>query len=450
MRKFKIYIVDDEMIIRKSLVDEFRDLGNEVYEFANPLPALATLRDNPPDLVITDLKMPEMNGINFLKKLRQFDEGICVVMITAYSEVSTAVEAMKIGAYEYLSKPFEMEEMIIIVERVKELKKLRKQNKFLTNQIKTKFTFSSFVGESPEIKQLFELIKMVLHTNTTVLINGKTGTGKELLANIIHYNSDRQSAPFVKVSCAVLSRELFESEIFGHEKGAFTGADYQKIGRFEQADGGSIYLDEIDDIPLDLQVKLLRAIEEREIERVGGKETIKIDIRVIASTKKDLKQLVNEGKFREDLYYRLSVFPLNIPPLRERKQDIPLLFKSFLSRFSNNSEYFVTREAYEIILNYDFPGNARELRNLSERLVLMTPASTIDVENIPVEIKYPDRNILCANFENRSLNEIVEEIEKSAILQAMEKSGGNKAKAAVRLGIPASTLKSKIYKYSLD
>ncbi|VAW28512.1 Response regulator of zinc sigma-54-dependent two-component system, partial [hydrothermal vent metagenome] len=187
-----------------------------------------------------------------------------------------------------------------------------------------------------------------------------------------------------------------------------------------------------------------------EIERVGGKETIKIDIRVIASTKKDLKQLVNEGKFREDLYYRLSVFPLSIPPLRERKQDIPLLFKSFLSRFSNNSKYFVTEKAYEIIMNYDFPGNARELRNLSERLVLITPATTIDVKNIPVEIKYPARNILCANFENRSLNEIVEEIEKSAIVQAMEKSGGNKAKAAVRLGIPASTLKSKIYKYGLD
>lgn len=450
MGKFKIYIVDDERIIRKSLVDEFRDLGNEVFEFANPLPALAALKDDPPDLVITDLKMPEMNGINFLKKLRQFDEGICVVMITAYSEVSTAVEAMKIGAYEYLSKPFEMEEMILIVERIKELKKLRKQNKYLTNQIKTKFTFSSFVGESPEIKQLFELIKMVLHTNTSILINGETGTGKELLANIIHYNSDRQSGPFVKVSCAVLSRELFESEIFGHEKGAFTGADYQKIGRFEQSDGGSIYLDEIDDIPLDLQVKLLRAIEEREIERVGGKETIKVDIRVIASTKKDLKQLVSEGKFREDLYYRLSVFPLTIPPLRERKQDIPLLFKSFLSRFSNNSEYFITEKAYEIIMNYNFPGNARELRNLSERLVLITPASTIDVENLPVEIRYPDRNILCANFENRSLNEIVEEIEKSAIIQAMEKSGGNKAKAAVRLGIPASTLKSKIYKYGLD
>ncbi len=449
MGKFKIYIVDDEMIIRKSLVDEFRDLGNEVYEFASPLPALATLREDPPDLVITDLKMPEMNGINFLKKLRQFDEGISVVMITAYSEVSTAVEAMKIGAYEYLSKPFEMEEMIMIVERVKELKKLRRQNQFLTNQIKTKFTFSSFVGDSPEIKQLFALIKMVLHSNTSVLINGETGTGKELLANIIHYNSDRQSGPFVKVSCAVLSRELFESEIFGHEKGAFTGADYQKIGRFEQADGGSIYLDEIDDIPLDLQVKLLRAIEEREIERVGGKETIKIDIRVIASTKKDLKQLVSEGKFREDLYYRLSVFPLTIPPLRDRKQDVLLLFKSFLSRFSNNTEYFITEKAYEIILNYDFPGNARELRNLSERLVLMTPESTIDVENLPIEIKYPDRNILCANFENRSLNEIVEEIEKSAILQAMEKSGGNKAKAAVRLGIPASTLKSKIYKYGL-
>ncbi len=199
-----------------------------------------------------------------------------------------------------------------------------------------------------------------------------------------------------------MSRDLFESEIFGHEKGAFTGADYQKVGRFEQADGGTIFLDEIDDIPLDLQVKLLRAIEEREIERVGGKETIKIDIRVIASTKKDLKQLVNEGKFREDLYYRLCVFPLNIPPLRERKQDIPLLFKSFLLRFSGNREYSVSEKAYEIILNYNFPGNARELRNLSERLVLITPASTIDVENLPLEIKYPDRNILCANFENRS------------------------------------------------
>jgi len=450
MASFRIYIVDDERIIRKSLVDEFRDMGYDVFEFANPMAALMALNKYPPELVITDLKMPEMSGIDLLKKLKLFNEGIFVLMITAYSEVATAVEAMKMGAYDYISKPFEMEEMILIVERIKEIRKLKKQNKFLTNQIRTKYNFSSFVGESSQIKYLFNLIKMVLHTNTSVLIEGETGTGKELLANIIHYNSMRQNGPFVKVSCAVLSRELFESEIFGHEKGAFTGADYQKIGRFEQADGGSIYLDEIDDIPLDLQIKLLRVIEEREIERVGGKQTIKIDIRVIASTKKDLKQLVKAGKFREDLYYRLSVFPVNLPPLRERKQDIPLLFEYFLSKFSDDGKYSISREANEMLLNYNYPGNARELRNIAERLVLLSRNSTIDISILPYEIIYPDRNILCANLEDESLTGIVEEIERNAILQALEKSGGNKAKAALKLGVPSSTLKSKIYKYGLD
>lgn len=298
----KIYIVDDERIIRVSLADELKDEGFEVMEFAHAAPALLKMKEEQPDIVITDLKMPDINGVEFLKKIKQINSNIFVVLMTAYSSVQTAVEAMKLGAYDYIEKPFDNEKILLIIDRILEFKKVKDENKELKKKLKQDYDFSSYVGNSERVNEIFDLVKIVAQKPTTVLLAGETGTGKELLTNIIHYNSKRSKKPLVKVSCAILSREIFESELFGHSKGAFTGAVSDKIGKFELANEGTLYLDDIDDVPLDLQVKLLRALEEREIERLGSNKVIKVDIRLIASTKKDLRKMVDEGKFREDLF----------------------------------------------------------------------------------------------------------------------------------------------------
>lgn len=446
----RIFVVDDERIIRVSLADELRDAGYEIFEFAHAGPALLKMKDEKPGIVITDLKMPDINGIEFLKKIKKIDKNIYVVLMTAYSTVSTAVEAMKLGAFDYIEKPFDNEKLLIIIERILEFKQVKDENKQLKKKLKQDYDFSSYVGNSSRVSEIFDLIKIVAQKSTSVLLIGETGTGKELITNIIHYNSSRSKKPFVKVSCAILSREIFESELFGHEKGSFTGAISDKAGRFELADGGTLYLDDIDDVPLDLQVKLLRALEEREIERVGGNKTIKIDIRLIASTKKDLRKMVDDGEFREDLFYRLNVFPIQLPSLREKPEDIVSLIKHFVSIFSEDSDIQIDDDVFEVLKKYPFPGNVRELRNLAERLTLLSSADNkISKSIIPYEIKFPGFKPTFFTFDKKTLNEILEEVEKNAISGALDKSQGNKAKAASILGIPASTLKSKITKYKL-
>lgn len=445
----KIYVVDDERIIRVSLADELKDAGYEVFEFAHASSALIQMNTISPDIVITDLKMPDINGIEFLERIKKINPAIFVVLMTAYSTVSTAVEAMKLGAYDYVEKPFDNEKILLIIERIIELKQVKDENKELKIKLKQNYDFSSYVGDSSRVSEVFDLVKIVAQKSTSVLLIGETGTGKELLTNIIHYNSSRSKKPLVKVSCAVLSREIFESELFGHEKGAFTGAVSEKIGRFEMANGGTLYLDDIDDIPLDMQVKLLRALEEREIERVGGHRIIKVDIRLIASTKKDLRKMVAEGKFREDLFYRLNVFPIHLPSLREKPEDIVRLTKHFVSIYSEDGEKQIDSEVLDVLKKYPFPGNVRELKNLSERLTLLSTDNKIDIEIIPYEIKFPNFKQSCFIFDNKTLNEILEEVEKNAVITALDKSHGNKAKAADLLGLPASTLKSKITKFKL-
>jgi DNA-binding NtrC family response regulator len=445
----KIYVVDDERIIRVSLADELRDAGYEVFEFANANSALIQINETLPDIVITDLKMPEMDGLEFLKRIKNINSGIYVILMTAYSTVPTAVEAMKIGAYDYIEKPFDNEKILLIINHIIELKQIKDENKELKIKLKRDYDFSSYVGSSKEVQKVFDLVKIVAQKSTSVLLIGETGTGKELLTNIIHYNSKRSNKPLVKVSCAILSREIFESELFGHEKGAFTGAIEQKKGKFELADQGTLYLDDIDDVPLDLQVKLLRALEEREIERVGGNKVIKINVRLIASTKKDLRKMVNEGKFREDLFYRLNIFPIHLPPLREKPDDIIQLTKHFVSIYSENEVKEIENEVFDILTQYPFPGNVRELRNLAERLTLLSGDNKITKDIIPYEIKFPGFKTSCFTFDNKTLTEIMEEVEKNALLAALDKAHGNKAKAAIILGIPASTLKSKIVKYNL-
>ena len=448
----KIFVVDDERLIRVTTADDLREAGHKVREFASAEAALQTIREDNAevDIVISDLKMPGMNGIEFISRLKKIKPEVFVLLITAHATVDTAVEAMKLGAYDYISKPFSMEEMLISIERIRELKSVKEENRQLRTQVKKKFDLSAFVGSDQETQKIFDLVRIIADKSTTVLITGETGTGKELLTNIIHFNSNRSQKPLVKVSCAILSREIFESELFGHVKGAFTGADTNKTGRFEMADQGTLYLDDIDDIPLDLQVKLLRALEEGEIERVGGTETIKIDVRVIASTKKDLKQMVTEGKFREDLFYRLNVFPINLPPLRERPKDVEQLAKYFIREFSQAEKVSIDDDVIEILKNYAFPGNVREMRNLMERLVLLAQEGVITKNILPMEVRFPGKPHTCFYFGNKPLEEIIREVEINAIRDALMRAGGNKAKAASILQLPASTLKSRIEKLKLE
>lgn len=448
----KVFVVDDERIVRVTIADDLKDAGFRVREFSSATPALQHIREVEPDvdLVITDLKMPEMDGLEFLRKLKQINPDIYVLMMTAHGSIQTAVEAMKLGAYDYLLKPFNVDELLLIINRIREHKEIKAENKQLRIQVKKQFDLASFVGMNSAVSNVFELVKIIADKNTTVLIVGETGTGKELLTNIIHYNSNRLKGPFIKVSCAILSREIFESELFGHEKGAFTGAEKQKIGRFEMANNGTLYLDDIDDIPYDLQVKLLRVLEEGEIERVGGSETIKVDVRVIASTKKNLKDMVAVGKFREDLFYRLNVFPINLPPLRERPGDIELLARHFINEFSQGAKVTIDDEVIEILKKYSFYGNVREIKNLMERLVLLAQDGVITKKLLPIEVRFPGKPHNCFYFGDKALDEIINEVETNAIRDALLRSGGNKAKAAVLLKVPASTLKSRIEKLGID
>ncbi|MFN4111827.1 MAG: sigma-54-dependent transcriptional regulator, partial [Ignavibacteria bacterium] len=440
MKKLNICIVEDEEILRVSLKDDLIDAGYLVSDFENPVKALEYFKKKKTcDIVISDIRLPEMNGLELLSKIKSINPSTFVILMTAFGSVETAVEAMKRGAYDYITKPFNKDELLLLIERIKEIKLLQIKNKEYQNYFEDKFNFDAFIGKSEYVQELKETLKIVSQTNSTILITGETGTGKELVANLIHYNSPRKDKPLVKVSCGILSREVIESELFGHEKGAFTGADKLRIGRFEKADQGTIYIDDVDDIPFDVQVKLLRVLQEKEIERVGSSNTMKIDVRVIASTKADLKQLIKEGKFREDLYYRLNILPLNLKPLRERKEDIIPLFHYFLSEFSEGKNYQIDDNVYEILLKYFWPGNVRELKNIAERLSILCYDCKIDASRLPPElVTNSSINFSFPSDTNKTLNQILEEVEINLIKKALLQTNNNKAKAAELLGLPPS------------
>jgi two-component system, NtrC family, response regulator len=448
MKKLTVCLVDDERIIRVTVADELRDSGHKVHEFSEPAAALAMLREMSFDVFITDMRMPGMDGLEFIRKTKSIRPDAQFIVMTGYGSIPNAIEAMKLGAFNYLTKPFKMDELLISLERITESSELKKDIRHLTEQISSEFDFSAFVGESPQIKEMFGLVKLVAKNETNVLISGETGTGKELLTNIIHYNSNRSGKPLVKVSCALLSKEIFESELFGHEKGAFTGAEKTRAGRFEMANGGTLYLDDIDDMPLELQVKLLRVLEENEIERVGGNEAIEVDVRVITSTKVDLKKLVEEGKFRSDLYYRLNVFPIEIPPLRSRVKDVPVLVNHFAEKFSNGVSVSIENEVMQTLNDYPFPGNARELKNMMERMSLLARDGVIECKHLPFEIRHPGPEATPFGLGEKTLPEMLAHIECSAIKAAMEKCGQNQTRAAKLLGIPLTTLRTKMEKHS--
>ncbi|MEK7405552.1 MAG: sigma-54 dependent transcriptional regulator [Acidobacteriota bacterium] len=447
----KVLLLDDEDALRISLRDDIREAGHEVFDFRSPRQALEFAR-SAPDLaaVVTDWKMPEMNGLDFLGQVKQVNPDVQVIVMTAYGTVQTAVQAVKQGAYDFLLKPFETEELLLVLGRVAEHRELIEENRQLLARLEEHTRFHRLLGKSPAMVRLFSQLAVIGPSSSTVLVTGETGTGKELVAEAIHYASPRQSRPLVKVSCAALSRELLESELFGHERGAFTGAIREKVGRFEAANGGTIYLDDVDDTPLELQVKLLRVLQQRTLERVGSSTPISLDVRVIASTKVDLRQKVAEGKFREDLFYRLNVVPIQLPPLRRRKEDIPLLALHFLERHGGGRKLAITPAAMDALLDYAWPGNVRELEHVMERLALTAPREQIDCVDLPPEVLCPCRPEACPYVGEKSLDEITDELAKQVIRTALAQTRGNKTKAAELLRIPASTLRSKMEKYGLE
>jgi DNA-binding NtrC family response regulator len=444
-KKHKILVVDDEEIVRQSLFAWFREDGYEVDMAENADAALKLFEKGKYSLILLDIKMPGMSGMDLLIKLKEFDPDAIIILITAYASVSSAVKALKSGAYDYITKPIDPDELSHIVEKALYQKNLENENVKLKESIDEITKPDNLIGESHQMKEIYSLINTVAQTDTTVLILGESGTGKELVAKAIHLNSKRKYFPLVTVNCGALPESLLESELFGHEKGAFTGAHYRRKGKFEMANGGTIFLDEIGTVSNKVQVELLRVIETKQFTRVGGSETISSDFRVIAATNENLEELVKEGRFREDLYYRLNVFTIHIPPLRERIQDIPLLANYFLKKFTTSMNKKITGisdEAMRFMLKYRWPGNVRELENAIERAVVVCRNEKIQLDDLPFRISSYS---LYNEAEDKSLSEA----EKRHIALVLQENNWNISKSAEDLKIDRVTLYNKIKKYGL-
>jgi DNA-binding NtrC family response regulator len=451
--KTRLLIVDDEPIKRAILEEELREVGYAVVAVANPLEADPHLKKGTFDAIITDLCMPGQDGLSFLRDIKERNPAQPVIVMTAYGTVETAVEAMKLGAFDYLQKPFSTEELLLKLDKLTRFVHLENENETLRRQLSAQSGQTTMVGESEPIRKVLARIHSIAGSDTTILIEGESGTGKELAARIIHETSFRASGPFVPVSCAVLPRELVESELFGHEPGAFTGAVKLRIGRFELANGGTIFLDDIDDVPVEVQVKLLRVLQERSIERVGGTSPIRVNVRVIAASKRSLASMVSAGKFREDLYYRLNVVPLNIPPLRERTGDIPVLAEYFLKRLAvqlNRGHLSITPKALAKLEHYGWPGNVREFEHILERAVILGDTHELDESDIPdlVSPHAPQGpvSLFLKGVDTLDIEGTIADVEERILDWALKKADGNLSQAAEILGIPRSTLQYKLSK----
>lgn len=452
-KKPHILIIEDEPLMRISISDALRNEGYQITDTGSGNEGLRLVQNGNYDAVITDLRMPEVDGMNILKASKQTSPSTQVVMITAYATVHTAIEAMKEGAYDYLTKPFSMEELLLMLNRILTYKKLEEENIYLKEQIEGRF--KEIIGKSEKIQAMFEEIDIISGTDTTVLIYGESGTGKELIAQAIHNRSPRKDGRLIKVHCGALPETLLEAELFGYEKGAFTGAIKQKMGRFELAHKGTLFLDEIGDISPTIQMKLLRVVQERQFERVGGTETIDVDVRIICATRKDLKQEVQKGNFREDLYYRLNVVPIIVPPLRERREDILFLIEHFLKKFSKEMKRPIkglSPKAKELLIRYHYPGNVRELENAIERAMAMGRGDEIQPWVLPEEIRGIEGVINTESAIKEAfgpLKKAVEGFEREYINRVLEQVGGNKTKAAEVLGISRKTLWEKCKAYGV-
>ena len=464
----RILIIEDDQTLADYISLILKEHGFEVTATYSGAQGLELLRKEKFHLVLTDLVMPcGISGLDVLKEISASKIDVPVIVVTAFASVDTAVEAMKLGAFDYVTKPFNVDELIITINRAIEVSKLKRENAKLREELRKKYSFKGLIGISPKMLKLYELIEKISDTDCTVLITGESGTGKELIARTIHFNSPRAQKPFIPVNCAAIPASLLESELFGHEKGAFTGAFSTRIGRFELANHGTLFLDEIGDLDPSLQAKLLRAIQEKEFERVGGVKTIKVDVRIIAATNRDLEELTRIGKFRDDLFYRLNVVQIHIPPLRERREDIPLLLDYYINEFSKKMKrnpFEFTAEAMEHLINYNWPGNVRELRNLVESLMILVRGNRVNVSDLPERFltrsQYPEsikitereelEHYLLQGKDEINLEKTLYRIEKSLILRALKKAKGTKSKAAKLLGIKRTTLIEKLKRMGLD
>lgn len=451
MQKLSILVVEDGQSQRVMLRDFLRSEGHTVAEAENGESAIKIIQDGHYDLILLDYKMPGMDGLQVLKEIKRINHEIDVVIITAYGTIETAVEAIKVGAVDYITKPVELDELLLLVERVAERRKLIRENDLLRNELGKKgITAEKIIYKSPQMTELINMAGRVAASQASVLITGESGTGKELLARLIHQLSPRASKPFIVVNCGALHENLLESELFGHERGSFTGATTRRIGRFEEADGGTLFLDEIGELTPTVQVKLLRFLQEKEIQRLGSNMNIHVDVRVISATNRDLEHQVGEGSFREDLFYRLKVVTMVLPPLRERKEDLPLLIDHFVKKFSGDNRKDikgVTAEARDLLLKYDYPGNIRELINILERAVVITRDDYITSDDLPFK---PSASSASANKKaSGTLRESLENLEKQLIDEAMKKASDNQTKAAEILGMSERMLRYKLKKYNL-
>jgi DNA-binding NtrC family response regulator len=451
-----ILVVDDDAALRQSLKEVLEAAGYEVTAAADGESGLHLLKEQAFDLVLTDLALPGLDGMGLLNYLVSEQPGVPCIIITGYGTIANAVAAIRQGAYDYFTKPVDPTELRLVVARALEHRRLKWENLHLKKQLRRRYGFANMVGNSDAILRVFDLIRKVADTDSSVLILGESGTGKELIAHAIHYNSCRRDGPLIPVNCAAIPEELLESELFGHERGAFTHAVRTRIGRFEQANGGTIFLDEISEMSPGLQVKILRVLQDHSFERIGGIKTLRVDIRVIAATNRDLEELVRQNKFREDLFYRLNVIPIQVPPLRDRVSDIPLLLHHFLQLFSRTKKKPLKRfspAAQELLLKYPWPGNVRELENLVERLVILTEGETIEIADLPERLQslflplkeesgsFPDQGI--------HFTDAVQAFERNLILKALRQSNWVKSQAAQLLHLNRTTLLEKMKKQNI-
>ncbi len=455
----RILVVDDEKAIRWSLGEALRNAGYEVDEVENGEKALKLFQDDPVDLVILDLKLPDIDGIKVLKELKKIEPALPIIMMTAYGEVETAVEAIKSGAYDFLQKPFQLEKMKIEIKNALEALNLKQQLDDIRKKERETYNFKNFLGKSKVMQEIFRKVKKIGQSKaSTILIQGESGTGKELVARAIHESSNGANRPFLEINCAALPETLLESELFGHEKGAFTDAKYRKKGLFELAEGGTIFLDEIGEMGITLQSRLLRVIENKTFRRVGGVKDLKVNTRIISATNRDLKQAIKEGKFRSDLYYRLQVIPIYLPPLRERKEDIPLLANHFISMFNkefNKSVKKISPKVERLLINYSWPGNVRELKNVIERAMLLEAEYEILPEHLPPEITgEASEDFIGHDSSTDTIDSLypitLKDMERILIEKTLERTSGNKSQAAKILGISRQTLREKVKQYKLE
>ncbi len=452
MNNLSILIVDDEASQRDILAGYLKKKHHNVQQSSSVHEALQFIHSQHVDLVLTDYKMPGGTGYDLLQEIKKLDTEVVVVLMTAFGTIEGAVDAMRAGAYDYLSKPIELDEIDLLIKRLQERQQLISENKLLREQLIEKFSFTEIISQSSQMQEVLSTASRVAQTKAPVLIRGESGTGKELIARAIHFNSPRNKKPFIAVNCGALNENLLESELFGHEKGAFTGAEKQRRGRFELADGGTIFLDEIGDISSATQVRLLRVLQEQQFERVGSSETLSVDVRVITATHKNLEEAITAGKFREDLFYRLNVVAVEVPPLRKRREDVTVLLDHFLLKYAKENrrkKLSFSKEAWEHLVRYDYPGNVRELENIVQRSVIFSRGETITTEDLPQIVKNGKTESPVSKQPSGNFSERVENLEKDLIFEALRITGNNQSKAAVQLGLSERNLRYRLKKWGI-